>query len=501
MSKKSTILSDATIYTSLSILTQLLTLVTGILTRRFLGPVQMGVWSLLQIILGYSAYSTLGVSESISREIPFYQAKGEHEKAERMKNVIISFALFTVAIFSAGLAVWAYFKRADLSREIFYGLLIMSGMMVLQRISNLHIAFLRAYKFFTFAGKQMVISSIANAAFVVFFAYRFQMYGFMWAMCLSFIFNILYIRWYHRFTFRWNLNWPMVWEMMKYGFPLIITGLLDSFFISIDKLMIAKFLGLRELGVYSLAIMAYSYISTIPNSVGIVLIPNFHEKFGKTEDPKMLKEYLSKSTRAFSDLMPVLIAGVWCFAPFLAYHVLPDFRESIAPMKVLVLSAFYLALSHPYQYFLAVIRRQKVVVPIIAVACLFSFGTNYVALKGGWGLMGVSFATVIVAWIKFTGIYAVSVGPVFSRSESIKTYLFFIFKFIYVVCLFIFIEYLLPRAEESLWKVLLQFGMFAAGFLPFLIKLNRDFNLLTALKNKFSPAVSVQEDKFEASKS
>ena len=137
MTRKNDIVSDAAIYSALAILTQLLTLITGILTRRFLGPVQMGIWSLLQIILVYSSYSTFGVTEAISREIPFYRSKGDFERADLMRDVIISFSILTVTLIAIGLVVWTTFFRSQLSSEMIIGLLIMSGMVILQRISNL----------------------------------------------------------------------------------------------------------------------------------------------------------------------------------------------------------------------------------------------------------------------------------------------------------------------------------------------------------------------------
>ncbi|MBI3251913.1 MAG: hypothetical protein HYZ52_01145 [Candidatus Omnitrophica bacterium] len=80
--RKQEIIVDASFYSLATILTQGITLVAGVLTRRFLGPVQMGVWSLLQIILVYSTYLTLGVIEAVSREIPYHYGRGDDARAD-----------------------------------------------------------------------------------------------------------------------------------------------------------------------------------------------------------------------------------------------------------------------------------------------------------------------------------------------------------------------------------------------------------------------------------
>ncbi|MSR76812.1 MAG: hypothetical protein EXS63_01080 [Candidatus Omnitrophica bacterium] len=487
MTKKNEIIKDASIYLALSIVTQLITLIAGLLTRRFLGPTQMGAWSLLQVILNYSSYSTFGVSESISREVPYYRGKGDLKTADQMKNIIFSFSLLTAALISLGALVYALVYQSRLSEVMFYGLLFIGGLVILQRISNLSIAFLRGYKLFTLAGKQMVLSSIVNGILVAILSYKFRMYGFMLAMCLSFVFNIICIRCYYSFHFRFDLNWKILWGMVCYGFPLMITGFLGTLFLSIDKIMIAKFLGLRELGIYSLAILAYTYIGTIPTAVGVVLMPNFHERYGETEKADALKGYLMKSSLAFSDLMPLLIAGVWFFAPYFSRIILPDFLESIAPMKALILGSYFLALINPFNYFMAVIRKQAFMVPIMLVACGLAFVSNYLAIKGHTGIIGVSIATTIVQFVEFATTYWIASSYIFNRRETIGHFALLFIKFVLLTGLLFALDRLIPGSEQNLWKVLLQFGIFLLIYSPFLIKLNKELDLLKVFKNKFIP--------------
>ena len=230
-------------------------------------------------------------------------------------------------------------------------------------------------------------------------------------------------------------------------------------------------------------------------------IPNFHEKFGKDERPEALRGYLEKSTQTFSDLIPLLVAGVWCFGSYFAQKVLPDFRESIPPMKTLLLSSYFLSLMHPFQYFLAVIRKQKLIIPVMTMACVLAFCANYAVIQSGLGLNGVSLATIFVLWIKFTGVFFLAAPKAFNPKETFKVYVYYMAKFIYFSVALLAADRLLPMAEESLWKVSVQFGMFAVIFMPFLIKLNRDLNLIATLRNKFLRVTPVQEESLESSAS
>ncbi len=481
-SRRDEIVRDASHYSSMAILTQLITLVAGILTRRFLGPVQTGIWALLQIILVYSSYSPLGATEAISREIPFLRGRGDLEKAEEMKDQIYSFSTVTSSIVAVGCVVYALLMRDTLRPELFYGLLCMALLVMLQRSSNLHIAFLRGYKLFSIAADQMVLSAIVNAILVAVCSKFFQVYGFMFAMVLSFAFNIAYIRSRHSFSFRWNFDFRKIGGLIQYGFPLIVVAMLGTVFLTIDKLMIAKILGVEALGLYSVALLAYTYLHNLPNAIGIVLIPNFHQKFGETDDPRSLKGYLEKSSQAFASIMPLMIASGWFLIPYLARRVLPDFEGSIPPMKYLITSVFWVALIHPYSYFLVVIRKQVLLLPIIGGACVLAFFANLFSLTHGFGILGVGIATTLVFFCNFTATYFLACRHLYRPRETWGRYGRFIAKFVFMVLILIGLSAALPAAELSLVRSASLLAIFVVCYLPFLFRLNRDLEVVSILK-------------------
>ncbi len=493
MSRKNKLLMDAGVYSIASILTQAVTLLAAILTRRFLGPTQMGIWSLLQVILVYSAYTGLGVSEAISREIPYYRGQGDERTAKEIKDVIFTFSLLTTFALSAAVMVYALWKADDLRPEVFFGLLFTAVLVILQKISNLNIAFLRGYKFFSLASKQMILSSIVNALLVAFLSMRNKIYGFLWAMCLSFIFNIVYISAHHRFGFRWNMNWKRTWALIEYGFPLMVVGLMGTVFLTIDKLMIAKFLGFKELGIYSVAILTYTYLVTVPNAIGIVLIPNLHEKFGESKEVGDLKEYLEKSCGVFGEIMPLLIAGGWFFIPYFARWVLPDYLESIEPMRTLILSSYFLALTQPHSYFIAVIRKQILLLPVISIACFLAFTANLWTIKHGYGILGVSAATTLVVFIRYAATYFLASKYLCTVREAWQGFFVKIARFILMLAMLLVLKSLFPGAERSFVKSVAQWGMFAVASLPFLLRLNKEVGFLSVVRAHWASGVFVKK--------
>lgn len=498
MAKKQDIISDASIYSSVTILTQIITLIAGILTRRFLGPAQTGVWALLQIILIYAGYALLGVTQAINREIPFYRGKGDHAKAEEIKNLVYSFSTLVSLTIAIGCVIYAFLMREHLREELFYGLIFVSALIMLQRSSNLNISFLRGYKLFTLAAKQMVLSAIVNALLVVFFSYRYQVYGFMIAMCLSFLFNIFYIKIHYSFDFKWYFDLKKIGGLIRYGAPLVVVSLLSSLLITIDKLMIAKILGIEQLGLYSVALLTYAYLNSLPKAIGIVLVPNFHQKFGETDSADSLKNYLEKSSQVFEVIMPLLIATGWFLIPYFARLALPDFEGSIPPMKYLITSVYWIALLDLYGYFLVVIRKQLLLLPIIGATCVLAFFCNLFALTHGFGILGVGIVTTIVFFCNFSANYFLASKYLPSYGSVWQRYLRLIVKFGFMITALVLLNRLFQGSDLSFSKSFIQLVIFILLCLPFLHKLNKDLKILSTLKNKFFKKMRVEEDAIDA---
>jgi len=468
MSQKKEILGQIGVYSSSWFFSQLITIVGSVLTRLFLGPLQMGVWSILQVVLSYSKFTTFGVGKAALREIPYQVGQGQTDKVDDIKNAVFTFGLLTAVIVSIGLIGYAVVGRDHLRPEVFLGLLFLAGLIILNRINNLLIVFLRATKRFSLAGKQMMFSSVLNVICVGFLSYHYKIYGFMVAMALSLIFNIVYILWQAPLKLHLKVNVPLIKQLIAYGSPLLVLTLTSTLFITIDKIMIASFLGLEALGWYSIAIMAANTITNLSNSVGTVLNTNLNERYGKTNDIQSLKGFVSKSAHAFSTGMPLIILGAWFGVPYLVRLVLPEYVQGIGALKLLLLGTFFLALSHPYNQFLISIKKHLTMLPVTAGACLIALSLNFAAVKLGLGIVGIAGATVTAILFRFSGIYFIAAKHLYSRGEAWKNYLVFMATFVCMVAVMGLLQGL---------TLGLQLLVFVLICVPIVYKFNKEYEI------------------------
>lgn len=479
MSKKKEILGQIGLYSLAEQVTQLISMVAGILTRNFLGPIQMGMWSTLSLVLEYAGYSTLGTTSATAREIPYYMGKKDKKTADEVKNLVASFGTLTSSAVAVGILAYVLFMRKTLSAPLFWGLIGVSLMVVLQRFNNLLVGLLRAYKNFELASHQMLVSAVANLILIALLTYFFKIYGYVLAMILSFAFNIFYMTLRHDFDFRFMLS-RKIKDLIAFGLPLMLLGFSSAIFKSIDKIVILKLLGFKAMGLYSIAILATSYLNRLPNSIGIILIPHFQERYGERDRIQDLQAYVDKAAYGLSTVMPLLIGVGWIVAQFGVSLFLPQYTKGISALKVLILSSFFFAVSLPYGDIAITLRRHMILLPITGIGIALSAVLNILAVKMGLGITGVSVMTTLTLSLYFSALFRVAATGLYSFREGIKRFGSILFRFTYLVTTLVVLDQFV-RLPPLLLQTLFQLALFILSQIPFLYSLNRTFDLLSTL--------------------
>ncbi|MBU1784795.1 MAG: oligosaccharide flippase family protein [Candidatus Omnitrophica bacterium] len=467
-------------------MSQFITLVAGILGRRFLGPLQTGIWSLLQVILNYTQYSSFGAMNATLREIPFYKGKGDEAKVANIQNTSFSFSMFSSVVVAVLFVGYAFVMRARLSETIFYGLLLAGGLVVLRRMNDLLITLLRAHKFFGFASRQMVLSSLVNAVLIILLSYRFRLYGYVAAMAISLMFNITYIMMRQGFNFKWVVDIEQTKDLISYGMPLVLLGIMSTVLLSIDRIMIAKMIGLKELGLYSIAVMSYRYLSTFSNAVGNVLVPNLHEKYGKYDDRSKLEGTLSRTALFLSNVSPMLIGVMWFILPGMVSWVLPEFKGCVPAAKFLAIGAFFLAINNPYAHYVVAIRKHMQLFPIMIGVSILALVVNYVAIKRGFGIMGVAFGTSLVLFLRFAATYFLANISLTGLARTFKGFERIVRKFAFMIIVLVIVQKVLSGADDSAPLIGMRIILAQIFFIPLVIRLEKEFKIFESIRDKLT---------------
>ncbi len=486
MSKRAEIFKQVGSYTVSTYAAQFITVFGSVLAKYFLGPVNTGIWTALQMILDFSKYSGLGVNTVLNLDVPYHQAKGDSARVSETVNTVFTFLCFSSMLIGLAVLTYALFRGPALSRELFWGLIFASVLILIQRLNNFFVTLLRAFKNFETASRQNIYSALVNVFLIGFLASQFKIYGFLWAIGLSLIFNIVYIQWKEKYLIRLSFRIDILKKTVASGLPLMTLGIVDTFFRSIDKFMILQFLGFKAMGLYSIGQMAANYLNSLHVSIAVVLLPHFQEKFGKNDNRKDLRDYFEHGMHGFSNLFPPLIALTWVLAPFFTHTVLSLFAEGLPALKWIVLGIYFVSLGNLCSNYLVTIKDRKRVLFSLLAASFFALALGIQFIQKGWGVAGIAAASMFASWFSFSLLFRASMPGVYAAAEAWKLYGTIMFKFILLVTVLTGIDYYVLHDGSSILRTLAALLIVCVASFPLLFSLNKKLNLMDVVKKRFA---------------
>jgi len=481
MTKKSIIIKQLGSYTFSAYAAQFISVFGSILAKFFLGPINVGIWSALQLILEFSKYSGLGVNTVVNLDIPYYQSKGDSDRVSRIISSVFTFLCITSLIIGAGILLYVLFQKNNLSTEFYWGLIFVSFLIVVQRLNNFFVTLLRAFKKFGTASRQNIYSALVNVLLIGLLAAKFKIYGFLWATALSLIFNIAYIQWKEKYCLRFRIDKEVLKKTIGKGLPLMVIGIVETLFKSIDKIFVLRFLGFEAMGLYSIGLMAANYLNALHVSIAVVISPHLREKFGENDSRKDLNSYLSRALTGVSDLFPFLIALVWIVSPILTYKVLHSFYLGIPVLKIIVISIYFISLSNLCSSYLVAVNAQSRVLICLLVSGSFALLLCIGALRWEFGALGIAISMCAAYFVYFSFLLFYSLKETYRVPDGIKLYLWIMLKFLLMVaCLFVLNAAVLG-SELSWVRTLIAAAIIVLLSVPMLIKYNNDFPVLNTV--------------------
>lgn len=480
--RKFSIVEDVVSYLGSAWIIQGITFGLAIYIRNVLGPEAMGIWALMQVILNYVAYGNLGMLNAVCREIPILRGHhGEEKKIETIKNAGYSYILSVAVVTSGLLVLGTLIGKNKLSEALFYGLLSLALINLLQRINNYMIQFLQVEKKFVLISKFKVYSAIVNALLVIVLAYRYQLYGFYLATILSYVYNVAYLYYFGDLHLHFLFDKNEIKKLLKLGVPLFALSMAVIFLSSIDKISISKFLGLKKLGIYSIATLAGNLILMLPNAFQTVLYPRTLEKFGNESDVEGRKKYSTVPNKLMSVYFAFCAGLVWLLAPSLCALVLPKFTEGIPALQILVFAYCFLAFSQQMGHILLGYGKHIWMLPISIVLAGVLFGINYFVVKNGGDIVHIAIATTLVFLVYYLACAFIALSPVFKTRDLLKQINFTVMPLGYGFLTLILMDFL--WRESAIWIVLIKSVIYIVSLCLFVFFLDRELGVIHALKS------------------
>ncbi len=468
------------VYVPSQFMAQGLGFLTALVMRHFLGPIGMGIWGTIQIVMTYAGYSHMGIQTNIFYRVPILKGKGKEEQLKNLQNLVFTFLIASISLIAIGLLVYATIFKQTLSDEIYVGLMVSSLILIAQRIRAFYVTLLRAQMKFELLSKVVVCDAAINLILVLLMVGRWGFYGLLGTAILIPILNIIYIETQERIHMGFRWSFVEFVECLKYGFPIFVRDWLNNILNSIDKLMIVSLLGVKSLGYFSISTMTRNYSHGLYRNFSHVISPYLLEEFGRSSDLRTSAKYVEVPTLILAYFMAFVLGSAYILSECLVAYVLPEFVVGLPALRIYLVAALFTILSTQSTTFITALKKQIKLIPIVLMAIIMNIVLNYSFIKQGYDIFGVAVATSISSGITFLVTYSYAMKHV-DRWVSI------VFQLLRM-CVPLFVAFVLVTQLHQhiickyLWlSTLIQWGLFVILMSPLLFLLNYSTKIFSFL--------------------
>lgn len=457
----------------------------GLFLPNILAPFYYGIVSTLNIIEKYSSYVNLGIHHNILYKVPFYRGKGEFEEIEKVKIGCYYFTLFTGFLAAIVIIAVALLNYSKLNINIFWGLLILSSYPLFLTLRGVYMLLLRADKNFDLITKILNITALLSFVLVIILGFFFKSNGVFLGQIIASLLCILILIRTSGYNFHFQINLKKIVELLKFSIPIVfIIEIIKIFLLTIDRLIVLKYLGIYSVGLYTIGLSLSSLATLLPNSIAAVASPTLVEEYGKPSGNPT--DYFLTMLYFISITVAFCVAIISILSPAIIKIIFPKYELGIKSAQILPFAVYFEGIGMlAFQVLILMNKMKRYIISLIFCSIFAFLGLNYTFFNKN--ILFVSMFIVMLSFLKNTIIIIMASALVFrdfKKSIAFACVLFAIFLFIILLCFFL--DYFFPGYSSLNNLELIEFSFFKVllfSFFYMFIVLYFDRN--TKFINKF----------------
>lgn len=362
-----------------------------IIIAKILGPGNYGFWSILVLILIYGNFLHLGLLYALVKEIPFYKGKEKLHDIEEIKNTVFSTVIGISILAGIMISISSIFF-AKYGNNIFAILPLIALILILQQIKNLFLNYFIAEKNFKATSELIIYSTFLNGILAIILTAKFSLIGLPLGLVLGYPLVLMYILKKYKPIFKFQIHTKRLLSLIKIGFPIMILMLAYYFYLTVDRILIFKYLGRENIGYYSIAFGIMNFLTLLPFSLGIIIFPRLSEKFGAVGEVKNLKQFIFIPIILMAYVMSIVLGLIYLLLPTIVGILIPQYIPGINAGRIALMGIMFFSIIILVQKFLVVINRQIHSLFIVLLTLVLKIVLIYIFIYKHMGIDGVATA-------------------------------------------------------------------------------------------------------------
>jgi O-antigen/teichoic acid export membrane protein len=383
------------------------TLVASLIATPFvlrgLGPEAYGVYSLVQVMIGYLAVADIGMGDASTRFAAAAFARGERQEeasviwTSLMIEAIVALPLvFAVVLFAKPIVVEGFKLPPDLQNAAAAALAIAAcGFLAKNAATVFNTPQMVRLRFRSVAVINTVCGVLQIGLVPVVIWLGGGLVGAVTVVASANVLNLLLHFQYARVLLP-EVTRPaprrvLLRPMVRFGVALVVSAFVITLLTQTEKLFLARFESARAVAYYAVAFTLATIVAIIPRAVKGALFPAFSQLEGSAVD-----RLYARAVRHLSIVVaPIAVSMCLIAEPFLRIWAGAEYaRYSLWPFYVLLAGNAVGAIAHVPTVLLKGLGRADViariqileVVPFLVTAALFTRWWGAIGAAAAWSL-------------------------------------------------------------------------------------------------------------------
>lgn len=383
------------VYLFSSVVAPVISILGSIVASIFINPTDMGIICNCLLIGTYASFLQLGVFNGLNRNIAYYKAQKKEIIMQQMVNTSHTVALLVSII---GLIIGIIYGLFVVNKGHVYilGALLLIVNLVFTPLSTHYETTYRSGQEF----KRLGIIKFKESLVYSFIVFLPALLGFLgkiisdsFKLILSFILRLKDLP--IKSTGYGNI--VAYKNLVKTGFPMLLSGYIWSIFQVADQTYISTNFGEEQLGLYTLSRYCVMAFVILPQAINSVLYPKAASCYGSSGDKSVLLGFWRRSLFLYTIIIVPIVAILYYVAPILIPYIMPKYVGGIECMKINLISCATYIYMGPSVVF-GTLRKNKLYIGLIAL-CLILFWMFATIINGFSSPVDVAYFKLLLSCI------------------------------------------------------------------------------------------------------
>jgi len=416
------IIKQSAKFNVVSIISLLVKIPNQIIIGMFLLPEEYGIISFVTLWKLYAGLINPGMLSAAQREIPYLIGKKEGKQFIRVQNIAISSDLiYSILPFLVIFGASFFYSN----KIIKIGLIITAFSFFSARFVNYWSSINFIKQNFTVVAKGRLISSILSPIIIIISIYWLGIYSVLIAPLVCTLFVGIYYFKKAPIGYSFQFEWAETVRLIKVGFIFSLSGIIFYVYRMADRTIIASFLPLHDLGIFTFAMMFVMFGMNFLADFGRVLEPILWEHSGKVKNPKDSFNNTKRMAIYMALVTAIIIPLVQVGYNLTVKLIIPKYIESISLFFILSNMLYLTSMATVPNIILnsVVVNKQVFVTSINAIGTGINIILDLFIIYVGYGIEAIALVTVVSQGVATFVLYFIARKYIIKQRDKFTLFL------------------------------------------------------------------------------